>query len=162
MSQIILAFFDWSFVVGGMELTLGCLSLNLFFSLSRKTNYEGLALETSWFVLSSWWKFYGYKLIWNHREDQSALAVYYFSSHSPLPGAFLAHFHATIYIKGEEAGHGRVNWPRIIFPVQMANAGSVNGNKNYKFPILSHERKRPPKKFKSKMFNIHIQFCLLL
>ena len=47
MSQIILAFFDWSFVVGGMELTLGCLSLNLFFSLSRKTNYEGLALETS-------------------------------------------------------------------------------------------------------------------
>ena len=50
MSQIILAFFDWSFVggvfVGGMELILGCLSLNLFFSLSRMTNYEGLALET--------------------------------------------------------------------------------------------------------------------
>ena len=150
MSQIILAFFDWSFVVGvfvgGMELTLGCLSLNLFFSLSRMTNYEGLALETSSFLLSSWWKFYGYKLIWNHREDQSALAVYYFSSHSLLPGAFLAHFHAPIYVKGEEAGHGRGNWPRIIFPVQMANAGSVNGNQNYKFPVLSHERKGPPKR----------------
>lgn len=113
MSQIILAFFDWSFVMGlsvdGMELILGCLSLNLFFSLSRITNYEGLALETSSFVLSSWWKFYGYKLICNHKEDQSALAVYYFSSHSPLPGAFLAHFHAPIYVKGEEAGHGRGN-----------------------------------------------------
>ena len=67
MSQIILAILDWSFVVGvfvgGMELTLGCLSLNLFSSLSRMTNYEGLALETSSFVLSSWWKFYAYKLI---------------------------------------------------------------------------------------------------
>ena len=67
MSQIILAFFDWSFVVGvfvgRMELILGCLSLNLFFSLSRMTNYEGLALETSSFVLSSWWKCYDYKLI---------------------------------------------------------------------------------------------------
>ena len=119
MSQIILAFFDWSFVmglsVGGMELILRCLSLNLFFSLSRITNYEGLALETSSFVLSPWWKFYGYKLIWNHREDQSALAVYYFSSHSPLPGAFLAHFHAPIYVKGEEAGHGRGNYLASFF-----------------------------------------------
>lgn len=132
----------------------------VFLSLSGMTNYEGLALETSSFVLSSWWKFYG----WNHREDQSALAVYYFFSHSPLPGAFLAHFHAHTYVKGEEAGHGRGNWSRIIFPVQMANAGSVNSNQNYKFPILSHERKCPPKKkIESKMFNIHIiQFCLLL
>ena len=58
MSQLILTPLDWSFVVGmfagGRERTLGFISLNLFFSPSRMTNYEGLTLETSSFVFSSW------------------------------------------------------------------------------------------------------------
>lgn len=172
MSRIILAFFDWSFVVGvfvgRMELIFGCLSLNLFFSLSRMTNYEGLALETSSFVLSSWWKFYAYKLIWNHREDQSALVVYYFSSHSPLPGVFLAIFMHLYMLRGRRLGMGGgidlasfflFRWPTLVALTVIKITNSLPWTKTtHTLPWT----KTSSKKIESKMFNIHIQICLLL